>query len=1019
MRPIKLTIQALGPYASTQEIDFNELGDRHFFLLHGPTGSGKSTLLDSICYGLYGETSGVDRKVADMKSQWAPRGTTTRVIFDFSLGKEIYRVQRSPAQEVSKKRGDGFKSLSAKARLWKRTDAKDGEEGELLCSGSGKVTSQIEKLLGFKSDQFRQVILLPQGKFREVLAADSGKREEILQILFGTHLYKRLEEALKDRAREVRKNLEALTDREKNLWENSGITSLTEGEARGLELQKEIIELKKTLEALKKEEDSLSSKIGAARALEEKFRQREQAEKDLKKLEVQKEEILERKRVWERGEKAALLKEFYRAFGEREQEHHQILQERVEAEKAKEESEKKKEKAEKAFLEAEKKREEEALFQKKKIDLEKFLEKAQKLAGAEKEEEEALRAWQGLEKEREHLEKKREQLKKIMEEKKRDLEESKMARAELGSLKAYLEKLQEGKSLLQELEGLLKKQKILSLEGKEKEKKQGEISSLLEKLQTDYTALEDRWRRSQASLLARDLKPGKECPVCGSTKHPHKAPLEEGTPDWVELQKIKGKITPLEREKNQIDREVIRLAVEFQKEEEESKKIRYKLDVLSLKETKDLEKSLQKSQREYREKEKKSNQVEEVEKEVLSLEKETAEREKELEEKYREVQKAAQAKIIHQERVASLKGDIPPAYRQPRAIQREMEQMEKKLEALQKGWERARKAYQETGELLSLQSKLLEEKENTLKKALEKVAEKRKALEEELAAKGFPHLEAYRKALMDEGELEKLKGELAAFGKALALAQDRFDQTVKSLKNSERPDLTALEREFKNFKGEVERTLGKQKERETALKQLLQVSQKGRELLKKKEDLDYQFSLVQTLSELTSGKNKLKTPFHRFVLGALLDEVLEAASDRLILMSKGRYKLYRSLETMHGKRTGGLDLEIFDEWTGEPRPASTLSGGEGFLASLSLALGLADVVQQHTGGIHLNAIFIDEGFGSLDSENLDMAISTLTDLQVGNRLVGIISHVPELKERIDTRLEVIPGKKGSTVRWVV
>ena len=171
--------------------------------------------------------------------------------------------------------------------------------------------------------------------------------------------------------------------------------------------------------------------------------------------------------------------------------------------------------------------------------------------------------------------------------------------------------------------------------------------------------------------------------------------------------------------------------------------------------------------------------------------------------------------------------------------------------------------------------------------------------------------------------------------------------------------------------------------------------------------------MLGRLSEVANGNNPRRMTFQRYVLATLLDEVLEAASLRLLRMSRGRYALQRVREQGDQRMAGGLDLEVFDHDTGSARPANTLSGGEGFLASLSLALGLADVVQSRAGGIQLDTLFVDEGFGTLDPESLDFAIRTLLDLQQAGRLVGIISHVSELRERIDVRLEVRPGAGGS------
>jgi exonuclease SbcC len=185
------------------------------------------------------------------------------------------------------------------------------------------------------------------------------------------------------------------------------------------------------------------------------------------------------------------------------------------------------------------------------------------------------------------------------------------------------------------------------------------------------------------------------------------------------------------------------------------------------------------------------------------------------------------------------------------------------------------------------------------------------------------------------------------------------------------------------------------------------------------EALEQQYQVTSSLARLCNNDNPRGTSFQRYVMAALLDDVLVATTRRLQVMSRGRYLMLRKEEAGPRNRTAGLDLEVLDNHTGRRRDVNTLSGGESFMAALSLALGLSDVVQSNAGGIRLDAIFIDEGFGSLDAESLDYAIQTLKGLQQSGRLVGIISHVPELRECVDARVEVISGMEGSVVRVLV
>ena len=272
MRPVRLVMRAFGPYAGEQELDFTVLGAAACFLIHGPTGAGKTSILDAICFALYGEASGGERDPRRLRSDHAEPGTLTEVEFDFSLGDQVYRVTRSPEQERPKARGTGTTTQPPKAHLWRRTGAGPEEEGEVLATQPRRVDEEVERLLGFKSDQFTRVVMLPQGKFRKLLEADSRGREEILETLFQTEVYSRIEEALKERAREAKQALEAVeSDRRHHLGE-AGVASeealgplRDEREAERARIAAELKELRAAREAAGAELTA-ARKQGRARA---------------------------------------------------------------------------------------------------------------------------------------------------------------------------------------------------------------------------------------------------------------------------------------------------------------------------------------------------------------------------------------------------------------------------------------------------------------------------------------------------------------------------------------------------------------------------------------------------------------------------------------------------------------------------------------------------------------------------------------------------------------------------------
>jgi exonuclease SbcC len=274
--------------------------------------------------------------------------------------------------------------------------------------------------------------------------------------------------------------------------------------------------------------------------------------------------------------------------------------------------------------------------------------------------------------------------------------------------------------------------------------------------------------------------------------------------------------------------------------------------------------------------------------------------------------------------------------------------------------------------------------------------------------------------------LEAARGALGAAREAFARADQAASDAGRDALLAERAaegleprPLAPMAEELARVRAEMEQAIGEETTARNEAERTARTLEQLEALRARLEAVEREYAVMGRVADAAGGRNPQRITFQRFVLRSFLEEVLGAATARLAGMSRGRYALRVARSAGDGRSSGGLELEVDDAWTGAPRPVATLSGGEGFLASLALALGLADVVQSRAGGIRLDTVFVDEGFGTLDEEALERAIATLTDLRREGRLVGIISHVPELRERIDARLEITADRESSAARFVL
>ena len=367
--------------------------------------------------------------------------------------------------------------------------------------------------------------------------------------------------------------------------------------------------------------------------------------------------------------------------------------------------------------------------------------------------------------------------------------------------------------------------------------------------------------------------------------------------------------------------------------------------------------------------------------------------------------------------LSELEKNLPAAYRDSLALEKEIKDLETRISSFEKSLEQAeekRKNAETIYQALKEQKELLEKQAGEFLKVSE---EKNCILKIKVAEAGFTDWFECSRYMKEVPRLEAYENDLKIYDQSVHAEEEKIKGEKEKTAGKTKPDMNDWNEKRMKLLESMKRFAAEKAEKETELKKQKETLKKLYQLKETQKEISEKYSLVAHLWEIAQGK-ETGINLERFVLGALLDAVTEKANLRLMEMSGNRYELLRKRgERSDGRKKAGLDLEVFDGNTGRARPAATLSGGETFLASLSLALGLADVVQEYAGGVHLDAMFIDEGFGSLDSESLDLAMKTLQELKGQNRLIGLISHVGGLEERIPAKLRVTKTQTGSTAAF--
>ena len=1012
MKPRKIIMQAFGAYLEKTEVDFTPLFESNLFLITGPTGCGKTSILDAMSFALYGRATGSVRDVRDMRNTASPQAIDTFVSFEFELDKKCYKFDRLIHIHERKLR-DGGKEYDTtnEASCFEF----DGSDWHLINSNTNGVREKAEQLLGFSYEQFSQVVVLPQGEFRKLLTASSSEKQKILEVLFGMQRWQLFIKALSEKSKILETKMKELTLKKETILTSADAQNIDELTQKQEISVSELETVKTDLIRLNIEQNEISVLYNNAVKTTEQFAEQEQCSNSLTLLLAQGDEnknLVERLKL---AQKADKLMPFVRA----DMQSSTVLQlstEKLLMAQAEQKN---------AQLVLEQAQQSAKELQSLDNTLTKLTTEAERLDAMHSIAENIYTVL---------LEKKSMESIFITVENKytvqyAQLETFKKQQIDVAEniseiIKLYVmpfSQLTQRKNELQiiiQLKTEFEKLQLDELSLKDKREKKLEsyknAELKLKAAKSSLELMEQAEKQDKAWHLALSLEDGKPCPVCGATTHPEVAMPQSGVPDKATMEAQQNIIKELEES--------------FDAIKTDGTEIRTKLDntvnqlaQIALKISEHSEIKLETAKVELVLVE---NQIKESilkQKKQQNLEKETDLLKTQISQIENELCEVILQKNELQSQVSLLDGKLQQLYSGSTEEMRDVQAINSRITQVKIENEKTRTAITQITNNLqtsqtrnaTAQAELIAAQEThttAINRKAQTSAELEKAADDYELDKNIN----IKTIILTQAEQETISFQIETYNRELHSKKLRLDQLNQILNGINKPDIESLQAKMEQIKANVQQIAAQEGSLEFKILTLKKASTEIQSIAEETVKTKQQYEISYKMFKLVNGENTLKTPIHQFVLGLMLDDILSSANQHLSKLSRGQYTLIRNEEIQRGGGTKGLDLSVNDAWSGGARSVNTLSGGEMFLASLSLAFGLADVVQSYSGGIRLDSIFIDEGFGSLDNETLEIAMQALQYIRSAGRLIGIISHVNELKERIPSRIEVSKSSDGTS-----
>ncbi|MCD0448597.1 SMC family ATPase [Actinocorallia sp. API 0066] len=1000
MKLLRLRVTAFGPFAGTEEVDFAGLGEAGLFLIQGPTGAGKTSVLDAVCFALFGTVPGARKRIRNLRSDHAAQHVAPEVVLEFEAGARRWRVTRSPEWQRPKQRGSGTTRQHAAVALQEWRDGGWAARSTRI----DETAEEIERLLGMNAAQFAQVALLPQGEFAAFLRSGAEERRAVLEKLFATELYAAVEKYLADERARTRREAETL---EQRFHEGAGLVA--EVAEREVPEEADAAALLDWADALAAEHTEgltgAAARLAAARetvttaqrahtaARELALRQREFVQETARKaeLDARAQDVQRERARLETAERAEKVRPYGSAVAARGRQ--------VEGAEARV---------------AEARRAVAVLVPPAPLpcvcaaegcrcaDLSADAPVAA-VAGA-------LRVWQGELARLDVLSPRQTRLEEVTRETRvlRERENQHRAAEEKAGLRlaelpeaieadrAALEDAKLNASLLESASRAVADAHQAVEDARRRDQLQGQLAKAGDASRAAVDAAQEatdvlqRVRRARldgmAALLAADLRDGEACRVCGSTSHPAPADGAADVPSDADEARAAAV-----QEKAQRAREEAAMTVESLRAQYDGLLERVEAPVSELAD------SLAAARADLDAKRRRAGRVEELQARLTAVEQELEQARAAQGEAARQVADAAAALRGLADEEVRLRAELDAARGTDATLEARVTRLTREAELLAEAGKADTRAAA----------------------AREQLAQAAEEFAHAWAEQGFATAEETRAALLTEPERARRTAEIRAFDDALAAVTDRLAAPeLVAAAAQEPPDVAGLEAAAREAE-EAHAALVSAHDRAARLStRLTELAAELRARNAAWEPARAAYETTARLASVVNGQppNPAQMRLSAYVLSARLDQVVGAANARLTTMSQSRYLLRRTDERSAAdskRNSGGLGLRVTDSWTGQDRDPATLSGGESFITSLALALGLADVVTAEAGGAEINTLFVDEGFGTLDEDTLDEVMTVLDSLRDGNRTVGVVSHVAELRTRIPTQLRLTKTRSGS------